>query len=52
MDAAQLESLSMKLGGPVAVDDPMALREALSETLRIENEARLQPEAESTRTSG
>ncbi len=41
MDAAQLEILSIKLGGPVAVNDPMAMREALSESLRLENEARL-----------
>lgn len=41
LDSAQLETLSIKLNGPVAVDDPMALREALSEKLRIENEARL-----------
>jgi len=41
LDAAGLEALSVKLGGPTAVDDPMAVREALSEALRIENEARL-----------
>jgi DNA-directed RNA polymerase beta subunit len=41
MDAAALETLSIKLAGPAAVDDPMALRKALSERLRIENEARI-----------
>jgi DNA-directed RNA polymerase subunit beta len=41
LDAAALETLSIKLGGPVAVDDPDAVREALSERLRITNEARL-----------
>ena len=41
LDAAALESLSIKLAGPVAVDDPEAIREALSERLRIINEARL-----------
>ena len=41
LDAAELETLSIKLGGPVAVDDPDAVREALSERLRITNEARL-----------
>ncbi len=41
LDAAALEALSVKLNGPEAVDDPMAVREALSEALRIENEARI-----------
>ena len=41
LDAAGLEALSVKLAGPPAVDDPMAVRTALSEALRIENEARL-----------
>lgn len=41
MDAAGLEALSFKLGGPTAVEDPVALRVAMSESLRIENEARL-----------
>ena len=41
LDAAALEALSIKLAGPEAVDDPDALREALSERLRLINEARL-----------
>ena len=41
LDAAELEALSAKLAGPVAVKDPDAVREALSERLRIANEARL-----------
>ncbi|NLN76737.1 MAG: DNA-directed RNA polymerase subunit beta [Armatimonadetes bacterium] len=40
LDAAALEALSIKLGGPVAVDKPDAVWEALSERLRIKNEAR------------
>ncbi|MCE5313411.1 MAG: DNA-directed RNA polymerase subunit beta [Armatimonadota bacterium] len=41
LDLAGLEILSIKLGGPAAADDPMALREALSEKLKRENEARI-----------
>lgn len=41
LDAAGLEALSIKLAGPVAVDDPEAIRAAMSEKLRIINEARL-----------
>ena len=41
LDAAALETLSIKLAGPVAVDDPVSLRSALSEALRMENEARI-----------
>jgi len=41
LDAAALETLSNKLAGPVAVDDPMALRSAISERIRIDNEARI-----------
>jgi len=41
LDAASLEALSVKLSGPVAVEDPLALREALSEKLGRDNEARL-----------
>jgi DNA-directed RNA polymerase beta subunit len=41
LDGAALETLSIRLAGPVAVDDPDAIRTALSERLRIENEARL-----------
>ncbi|MCE5197867.1 MAG: DNA-directed RNA polymerase subunit beta [Armatimonadota bacterium] len=42
LDAADLETLSFKLAGPEVVEDPIALREALSEKLRRENEARLE----------
>ena len=41
LDAAALETLSTRLAGPVAVGDPDAARAALSERLRITNEARL-----------
>ncbi|MHB9037797.1 MAG: DNA-directed RNA polymerase subunit beta [Armatimonadota bacterium] len=41
LDLAGLEILSIKLGGPAAADDPMLLREALSEKLRRENEERI-----------
>ncbi|MGC8862453.1 MAG: DNA-directed RNA polymerase subunit beta [Armatimonadota bacterium] len=41
LDAASLEALSVKLCGPPAVDDPMAVRKALSEALRVKNEARI-----------
>jgi DNA-directed RNA polymerase beta subunit len=41
LDAAALEELTVKLAGPSAVDDPMAVREALSERLRLINEIRL-----------
>jgi len=41
LDAAALEALSVKLNGPVAVDDPYTFRAALSERLRITNEARI-----------
>jgi DNA-directed RNA polymerase beta subunit len=46
LDAASLEILSVKLCGPVAVDDPEAVRKALSEKLRLENKARRQADAE------
>ena len=49
LDAAETEALSVKLAGPVAVDDPLEMRQALSEGLRIENEARIasqEPEPE------
>lgn len=39
LDAAELEILSSKLGGPPAVDDPDAVREAYSEKIRIQIEA-------------
>ncbi|MCX6344739.1 MAG: DNA-directed RNA polymerase subunit beta [Armatimonadetes bacterium] len=41
IDAAKLERLSIKLSGPVAVDDPLAMREAISEQIRRENEAKI-----------
>ena len=41
LDAASLETLSVKLSGPAAVEDPLALRQALSEKLGRENEAML-----------
>lgn len=41
LDAAALEALSVKLCGPPAVEDPLAVRLALSEALRVENEARI-----------
>ena len=41
LDAAELEVLSIKLNGQCAVEDPIALRQALSEKIRIENEARV-----------
>jgi len=41
LDAAALEALSIRLCGPVAVDDPMSIRVAFSDALRIENEARI-----------
>lgn len=44
LDAAGLEALSIKLAGPAAVDDPDALREAMSERLRIQNELRIKAE--------
>ncbi|MFQ3548260.1 MAG: DNA-directed RNA polymerase subunit beta [Armatimonadota bacterium] len=40
LNAADLEILSIKLGGPVAVEDPDIVRQALSEKLLIENEKR------------
>ena len=40
-DAAALERLSSRLAAGVVVDDPGAVRDALSERLRITNEARL-----------
>jgi len=40
MDAASLEILGLKLAAPAAVDDPIALREAISERLRIANDLR------------
>ena len=49
LDAAETEALSAKLVGPAAVEDPLRLRLALSEALRIENEARIasqDPEAD------
>ena len=44
LDGAALEAMSIKLAGPAAVDDPDAMRTALSERLRIANEARLADE--------
>ena len=40
LDAAALEALSIKLGGPVAVADPDLLRSAISERLNIANQIR------------
>ncbi len=41
LDAAELETLSFKLSEQPAVDDPDAVREAVCERLRVENEARI-----------
>ncbi len=50
MDAASLESLSAKLAGPPAVGDPTAVREAISEKLRIANDARLDRDSDETQS--
>ncbi|MDH7602219.1 MAG: DNA-directed RNA polymerase subunit beta [Armatimonadota bacterium] len=41
LDAASLEALSIKLAGPPVVDDPMSVRNALSEAARIKLETRI-----------